>query len=413
MRIKMTKSSLSFLVSFLVYLIMICSSNSSSANIRFISNYPCSDAVKTCVSSGARKVDGFDVYKECWEYSYAKTCAYPSRNDCRLYEHCYSVADLECLLKDSLGNCVNRKREFSCKSWEVISKENKEAKIGLEAKDGPSRMVCQGVPCIDGNCVDKSYFTNGEMMDSISKLHTASQIKPDKKHNFNLFAGFDARCSKKALSYSNCCPDTHKGWGKHLGASCTKDEIDLIDKREKKLCVYVGKTSNKTIGVTTVVKHHYCCFTNILEKVVQVEGRKQLGINFGSGANPNCRGLTLDEIKKLDFNKIDFSEFIDEITLKFAGTYKKPNPKAISDNINNHLNIRKYDGNENNQANKLTGVSAHIKDDSWETQEEERLSLEQKSKAEQARKEQESKQDRCRCIGCILDRPSWCEKKRL
>ena len=31
------------------------------------------------------------------------------------------------------------------------------------------------------------------MMDSISKLHTFSQMKPDKKQNFNLFAGFDAR----------------------------------------------------------------------------------------------------------------------------------------------------------------------------------------------------------------------------
>ena len=199
--------------------------------------------------------------------------------------------------------------------------------------------------------------------------------------------------------------------------------MDLIDKREKKLCVYVGKTISKVMGMTNVIKHHYCCFANILEKVVQVEGRGgQLGINFGSGASPNCQGLTLDEIKKLDFNKIDFSEFIEELTLQFAGSYKKPNPKAISDNINNHLNIRKYDGDENNQANKLTGVSAHIKDDSWETQEEERLSLEQKEKerlakiraqeealqkekAEQARKEQESRRYQgCSCPSCIKNR---------
>ncbi|KAI9915668.1 hypothetical protein PsorP6_007899 [Peronosclerospora sorghi] len=33
------------------------------------------------------------------------------------------------------------------------------------------------------------------------------------------------------LGYSNCCPDTAKGWGKQLGAKCTKDEISLIKDR--------------------------------------------------------------------------------------------------------------------------------------------------------------------------------------
>ena len=52
---------------------------------RFTSSYPCSDAVKTCVSKGARIVDGFEVHRDCWEWSYVKTCNYPSKNDCRLY----------------------------------------------------------------------------------------------------------------------------------------------------------------------------------------------------------------------------------------------------------------------------------------------------------------------------------------
>ena len=71
------------------------------ADTRFKSTYPCRDAGKVCVDKGGtRNVDGFDVYKDCWEWQYIKTCDYPSKNDCRLYEHCYLVADRDCLFRD-------------------------------------------------------------------------------------------------------------------------------------------------------------------------------------------------------------------------------------------------------------------------------------------------------------------------
>lgn len=331
----------------------------ASAGGRFNSGYPCSDAVRTCVSSGEREVQGFKVSRPCWEYSYVKTCNYPSKNDCRLYAHCYAVANRDCLLKDSMGNCVNLKREFSCKSWISTPKENKEARTDLVEKDGEESVICKGIPCIDGNCVDKSYLTNGEMMDSVSKLYASSNMKPDKDHNFNLFAGFANHCSKKPVGYSNCCPSSAKGWGKQIGAKCTKDEISLINLREKNLCIYVGKKSSGTRPFH-VNKHHFCCFGNTLEKVIQVEGRKQLGISFGSGGSPNCRGLTMEEIQRLDFSKMDFSEFINELMVKFTGTYKTPNPQEVGDTIKAHMNIKEYDGNEDNPDNKITGFNQNV-----------------------------------------------------
>jgi conjugal transfer mating pair stabilization protein TraN len=358
---------------------LVCVGFSSSifAGDRFISNHSCSDAQKVCVSSGARTVDGFEVSRPCWEWSYVKICNYPSKNNCGLYEHCYAVANRECLLQDSLGNCVNLKREFSCKSWINTQKDNTEARVDLVEKDGKEGIICKGVPCIDGNCVDKSYLTNGEMMDSVSKLYATSNMKPDKDHNFNLFAGFGNHCSKKPTGYSNCCPNTSKGWGKQLGAKCTKDEISLINLREKKLCVSVGKTTTKKIGIPTVMKHHYCCFGNILERVIQVEGRKQLGITFGSGGSPNCRGLTIEEIQRLDFSKMDFTDFINELMVKFTGNYKTPNPNEIASTMKAHMNIKEYDGDENNPDNKFAGLNQNIQDDSWEAQEERRVKAEQ------------------------------------
>lgn len=275
----------------------------------------CSDYIKKCVESGYRIVEGIREYRSCWKYAYEKKCKYPSKNDCQIYEHCYPVVDRDCLVRDSSNNCVNQLREFSCKSWIKVSMEDRSVRMGLEAKDGQEGLVCKGIPCIDGNCVDKSYETNGEMMDSVSRLYAAKHCNPDKDGQFNLFQGSDAHCSKKPIGYKNCCGIGEKGWGGKLGAGCTKDEHTLLQKRQKNLCVYVGKATTGT-SPFHVNKHYFCCFGNKLEKVIQVQGRAQLGKNFGSGGSPDCRGLTIDEIQAIDFNKIDFTEFIEELEEK-------------------------------------------------------------------------------------------------
>ena len=356
----------------------------AAANNRFASNYPCSDSVKTCVSTGTRIVDGFEVHKDCWEWSYTKTCNYPSKNDCHKFSHCYLVADLDCLLRDSNSNCVNLQREFSCKSWQPVTIDREMVRTALVEKEGKERLVCKGLPCLDGNCFDQSYGTNNEMLDSISKLYAISQMKDAKDLNFSLFAGFSQSCSKKAASYTNCCSSNLKFWGKHLGAGCTKDEVDLIEKRQKNLCVYVGKENKQKLGITAIVKHHYCCFGSIINKIIQVEGRKQLGISFGSGGSPNCRGLTLAELMKLDFNKMDFSEFYAEILKRM----KLSNAGDIEARVSSSLpHIRKYDGNPSNKDNRFSGLHKDIHDDSWEAQEEKRLELEA---LEQERKKKEA-----------------------
>lgn len=155
----------------LIMIIIATFVDTAFAGTRFNSSYSCSDASRVCVSSGIREVDGFEVHRDCWDWAYVKTCNYPSKNDCRLYAHCYAVGDKGCLLKDSLGNCVNRQREFSCKSWDIVNLENQTSRMGFEEKPGKDGLVCKGIPCIDGNCVDKSYETNGKMMDSLSKLY--------------------------------------------------------------------------------------------------------------------------------------------------------------------------------------------------------------------------------------------------
>lgn len=339
---------------------LVCFVYSSEAGNRFTSNYPCVDKGKHCVSSGTRTIQGFEVHRDCWEFAYSKTCDYPSKNDCKKFAHCYAVADLPCLLRDNYGNCVNLHKEFSCKSWQPVTIDKEMVRTGLVEKEGKDRLVCKGVPCIDGNCVDKSYLTDADMMDSVSKLYAVGQMKGDTDPNFKLFEGFSQSCSKKALSYTNCCSTSLKGWGKHLGAKCTKNEIDLIDKRQKNLCIYVGKENKQKMGINKIVKHHYCCFGSLLNKVMQVESRKQLGMNFGSGKYTNCRGLTLAEIMRLDFDRMDFSEFFADILKRM----KVPKVGDIKARVNSSLpNVQKYDGNPDNKNNNKSGWNTDLKVD--------------------------------------------------
>lgn len=322
----------------------------------FASHYPCRDVQKKCLASGKRAIDGFEVERDCWEYRLEKVCDYPSKDDCGKYSHCYFVSLRECLLTGSLGNCVNRAEEYSCKRWIPVVKESTKARVRFQEKEGQEGIICEGIPCIDGNCVDHRFLTNGEMMDSISKLYAVSEMKAGDGVNISLFGGESNHCSKKATSYTNCCTASLKGWGSNVGAKCSKNEQLLIEKRKKNLCVYVGKEINKKAGITTLVKHHYCCFGTLLDKVVQVQARKQLGLSFGSGKAPDCRGLTLAEIQRINWDEIDFTEFIEDLKVKFFSKYKMPGSNDLKERINNSLpDIKEFDGNAQNQDNKASG----------------------------------------------------------
>lgn len=329
------------------------------ADTRFKSSYTCNDVSRRCIDSGEKEIAGFKVSRDCWQWSYSKRCNYPSKNDCAQHSRCYSLGRRECLLTDNYGSCINWLKEFFCKRWVPTYVESDHIRYGVEEKDGQEGLVCKGIPCIDGNCIDKSYEMDGEMMQSVSQLHALSQGQSD-GYNFKIFEGLARHCSKKPGDYSNCCrvEVPGKGWGRNLGAKCTSDENYLMEQRQKNLCVYAGKHSSKTAGVTTVTKHHFCCFNNILEKTIQVQGRSQLGQNFGSGGSTNCRGLTLDELEHIDWSLIDFSEVAAEIQERMV----LPKGSDVETRVKNSLTgINDFDHNTpSHKANKKAGVNGGI-----------------------------------------------------
>jgi conjugal transfer mating pair stabilization protein TraN len=329
--------------------------------------YPCKDGPSYCSQGRERRIiNGVYETRDCWQYSYTRTCDYPSKNDCAQYQTCVLIADKECLLTDYAGNCVNILREYSCQSLdETYDIQRPKFETVNPDTNTPGAPVCTGVPCLDGKCGDPEFDKDEDMLPTVSKLTAAGQARGKDINTVSLFAGIALHCSNKLASYSNCCKikgfgrDNKNGWGHKIGAKCKDDERRLVDARQQGLCVFVGKNRSTTLGLKTVDKSWFCCFGNILDKIIQVQGRQQLGMSFGSAGNPDCRGLNINELMRIDFNKIDYSEFYPVIIDKM----KLPKAEDIAARVKSTLpsSSNKKDGSD--------GLSPNIKgqrhDENW------------------------------------------------
>jgi conjugal transfer mating pair stabilization protein TraN len=99
--------------------------------------------------------------------------------------------------------------------------------------------------------------------------------------------------------------------------SCDQaDQLTAIKKSEN-LCVALGSyCSKKFLGICLEKKEGYCCFNSRLARIIQQQGRAQLGKSWGSAKSPECSGFTIAEFESLDFSRIDLTEFISEVQPK-------------------------------------------------------------------------------------------------
>lgn len=96
----------------------------------------------------------------------------------------------------------------------------------------------------------------------------------------------------------------------------------------------------------------------MLEKTIQVQGRKQLGLNFGSGGNPNCRGLTLDELARIDWSLIDFSELAAEMMKKVTMPDTADVKGRVDNSFKNSIKFNKEA--KAHPKNKASGVNSKV-----------------------------------------------------
>ena len=113
--------------------------------------------------------------------------------------------------------------------------------------------------------------------------------------------------------------------------SCSDEEKTTAMKRDARLCVEFGDYCSSCITVfgrcvaCLARTKSFCCFNSHLARIINEQGRAQVGKTWGSDTarNPDCSGFSVAELQSLDFSHIDFSEFYAEIapTLPSASTY--------------------------------------------------------------------------------------------
>jgi len=250
-------------------------------------------------------VDGqqYTVHSDCWQYTDTYLTQSSDNGTCGEYMNnaACTVSRTTCL--ESVGStCLREQAIFSC-----------ETDVTGSAQVCGSELVCT-----DGSCDQLENSKTDSFQSAVSGLAALAAAGKDVSAmngvNVSAFTGEAKSCRKAMAGFSNCCKDS--GWGQDAGlTSCDSDEKALAAAKSRKLSIYVGSyCAHKVLGVCLEKKEGYCQFDSKLAKIIQEQGRRgQLGISFGNGESPNCRGITVDELKNLKFDQMNFADFYSDL----------------------------------------------------------------------------------------------------
>ena len=120
--------------------------------------------------------------------------------------------------------------------------------------------------------------------------------------------------------------------------SCNEDEGKLAMKEGAGLCRSIGTWCSSCIRIlgkcVSCIEHTTgkCCFNSKLARIINEQGRAQVGKGWGSGRNPDCSGFTIAQLQSLDFSAMDLTEFYASIvpTLPNLGTIQGSNSSRLT-----------------------------------------------------------------------------------
>ena len=93
---------------------------------------------------------------------------------------------------------------------------------------------------------------------------------------------------------------------------CEQAEQILAMKRDNRLCHGVGSYCSSRLPIIRLcveTTESYCCFNSRLARILNEQGRSQLGRSWGGPQSPDCSGFTVGQLQALDFSQMDLTEF--------------------------------------------------------------------------------------------------------
>lgn len=270
---------------------------------------PCVVQSTNCLDGPSTKtINGFPVTRACWQYQYTYKCGgiAPLSPDCStlLAQGCSEVGS-SCSVKATDGTCDIYTQDYTCPGVSSTS----------------TSVLCGGtVFCAGGNCANTAYKNNTGFVQSYGGLAAMEAAAKDLDQNtLKIFTGISMQCDTYLLNLYDCCDFN----GILNGVlSCSAEEIQLAQEWQQKHTVQVGTycSNQSVLGVCIENTTTYCDFKSMLARIIQVQGRAQLGLNFGSPQSPDCSGFTIAQFASLNFNAIDFSEFTNQFAVPSGNT---------------------------------------------------------------------------------------------
>ena len=94
--------------------------------------------------------------------------------------------------------------------------------------------------------------------------------------------------------------------------TCTEDELSLMVDVDLKKARYIGSyCAKKSVFGCIEMRESYCVFSSPLARILNEETRPQLGRSWGSPKSPDCSGISIDDLNRIDWNRVDLGEWMD------------------------------------------------------------------------------------------------------
>ncbi|MEL7196813.1 MAG: conjugal transfer protein TraN [Pseudomonadota bacterium] len=295
-------------------------------------NDTCTLESETCTAPNeTRVINGLFVTRACWEWDRTYQCSGVSpANDCTDLDarpECTFSHD-DCLSYEPDGvTCNVYDRWYQCTT-------------PSNGAPPPSAYVCaDDLYCIDGECTSIEREASTEFKDAMVAMNVMGELRDEFDPGaLKIFSGENLKCTKKLFGLSNCC--SGKGVPLLTPFLCSSEDRDVDTKDDEGLCYNVGTyCSNKILGVCTTKKQSYCCYGSKLVRILNEQGKAQLGMQWGKPKDPDCEGFLIDQFQQLDLSQMDFGE----VYAEFVDAAKLPDEIEMSiqiqQRIENYYNL--------------------------------------------------------------------------
>ena len=177
--------------------------------------------------------------------------------------------------------------------------------------DAGSGGRCGGVTyCVGAGCERVDTQANTGFVSAATQLNMVMEMGGDEfdRTNMSIFSGEHRACTIRFLGGQNCCTDS--GVLLEIGLTgCSTEEVELSEARAAGVTHYLAEyCAKRFLGICRRRDRAWCVFTSELGRILHEQARPQLGMDW-----EDCDGFTVAEIQRIDFDRVDLSEFTDTL----------------------------------------------------------------------------------------------------